>query len=64
MIDVKACVDAMENGVAERIRSAFSDKPLPRNTDEFVKILVGTWRTGVLDAGKFFASANADKKDI
>ena len=61
VIDVKACVDAMENGVAERIRGAFCDKPLPRNTDEFVKILVGTWRTGVLDAGKFFASANAEK---
>ena len=62
VIDVKACVDTMENGVAERIRNAFGNRPLPQNTDEFVKILVGTWRTGVLDAGKFFASANAGDK--
>lgn len=61
VIDVKACIDAMEGDVASRIQSAFRGKSLPQNEDEFVKLMVGTWRTGVLDAGKFFASANAEK---
>lgn len=61
VIDVKACIDAMEGDVASRIQSAFKGKSLPQNEDEFVKLMVGTWRTGVLDAGKFFASANAEK---
>lgn len=61
VIDVKACIDAMEGDVVLRIQSAFKGKNLPQNEDEFVKLMVGTWRTGVLDAGKFFASANAEK---
>lgn len=62
VIDVKACIDAMEGDVASRIQSAFKGMNLPQNEDEFVKLMVGTWRTGVLDAGKFFASANAGDK--
>lgn len=61
VIDVKACIDAMEGDVASRIQSAFKGKSLPQDEDEFIKLMVGTWRTGVLDAGKFFASANAEK---
>lgn len=64
VIDVKACIDAMEGDVASRIQSAFKEKSLPQNEDEFVKLMVGTWRTGVLDAGKFFASANAGNKNV
>lgn len=64
VIDVAACMGTLENGVASRIKKAYENKPLPQNTEELVNLMVGSWRTGVLDAGKFFASANADKKDI
>ena len=64
VIDIAACMETLESGVASRIKKAYENKPLPQNTEELVNLMVGSWRTGVLDAGKFFASANADKKDI
>lgn len=58
VIDVEACIAEFGEGVEMRIRKAFGEK-LPQNTEEFIKLMVGSWKTGVLDAGKFFASANA-----
>ena len=59
VIDVKACLALLEDGVTKRIESAFANKPIPQSKEEVIKLMVGTWKTGVLDAGKFFASANA-----
>lgn len=58
VIDVEACIAEFGEGVEMRIRKAFGEK-LPQDNEEFIKLMVGSWKTGVLDAGKFFASANA-----
>ena len=58
---VKDVIDRLRDGVEERIKKVFGNKPLPKSNDEFVDLMVKSWATGVKDAVEFFASANAEE---
>lgn len=60
VIDSDACILALGTSIEQRIKKAFGDK-MPKDNEDFINLMVGSWKTGVLDAGKFFSSANAER---
>lgn len=52
----------LKGDVEERIRKFSKEAGLPSNSDDLFKMAMGIWATGVKDAVKIYASANAEEE--
>lgn len=61
ILSYEEVMDQLKTGVEDRIRKFADTTPMPCNSDALYSMAMGIWATGVKDAVKIFASANAEK---
>lgn len=61
ILSYEEVMDQLKTGVEDRIRKFADNTSLPGTSDDLFKMAMGIWATGVKDAVKIFASANAEK---
>ncbi|MCQ2081606.1 MAG: helix-turn-helix transcriptional regulator [Lachnospiraceae bacterium] len=59
ILSYEEVMNQLQKGVEDRIRKFADSTSLPGSSDELFKMAMGIWATGVKDAVKIFASANA-----
>lgn len=64
ILSYEEVMDQLKTGVEDRIRKFSDTTSLPGSSDELFKMAMGIWATGVKDAVKIFASANAGNKNV